>query len=355
MDTWKKVIFLQKTQCVGMKNRDSPAHGLYTVEIRLTKNCNLTCRHCSVSAGKVAEDELNLEEITGVIDEISEMGVHYLVLTGGEPLLFKKLSKVLDCAVSRSLKVSIDTNGILLSKKKALELKKSGISTIQVSLDGMEKTHDKIRGSRAFEMAVKGIKNSVDAGVYTTINFTASKMNKDDLPEVILLAKELRVDALTLERFVPIGRGGEINEQMLTSQGFKECLKTLLDEKVLRTNSTDPLSIFLKPDVLNKYSTEELNSRICGGCTAGIAALTISYDGSVYLCPKLEVKYGNIRDSSLLEIWTGGEIGPVRFRELGGKCGACRWKNLCGGCRAAAKAVYGDYLGYDPTCFVEEC
>jgi radical SAM protein with 4Fe4S-binding SPASM domain len=331
-----------------------PENGLYTAEIRLTKACNLSCRHCSVSAGAKCEDELTFEELKEIINQLSDLGAIYVVFTGGEPLLNNNLTHLVQYAVSKGLRVSIDTNGTLLSSEKAVALKNAGVSAIQVSIDGDRTVHDSIRGKGAFEKAVNGIRNSIQREIYTTINFTISRLNQNDLPSVIKLSKELGAKKLTMERFTPTGRGKGIMEMALDPKEFKNSLKTLSNAKGIITNSTDPLTVFTKEGLLQSYSDDELRERVCGGCTAGIAAITISYDGEVYPCPKLEIPCGNIRNSRLLDIWLESQpIKDLRFRRLKGRCGRCDWKNLCGGCRAVAGAVKGDYLETDPTCFVE--
>ncbi len=330
-----------------------PEHGLYTAEIRLTKECNLRCVHCSANAGIRGDFELGTEEVKEVLEQLAEVGALYIVFTGGEPLLRDDLMKLVKHSTALGLRTSVDSNGTLLTAEKAAILKGSGVSTVQISIDGSEKLHDSIRGAGAFKRAVEGIRNSMDAGVYTTINFTISRMNMGEIPAVVRLARELGVNGLTTERFAPIGRGDRIKEELLRPDEFKKSLANIFAADI-RSRCTDPLGILLRPDVKNGYTPEELQKNICGGCTAGIAAITISYDGEVYPCPKLEVSCGNIRDSPLLDIWLESEtLKPLRFRRLKGRCGTCGLKNLCGGCRAIAYAVHGDYLQTDPTCFVE--
>jgi radical SAM protein with 4Fe4S-binding SPASM domain len=337
-----------------MERQIQPEHGLYTAEIRLTRACNLSCRHCSVAAGKKAEDELSTEEIMDLVDQLSDMGVLYVVFTGGEPMLHRDIFSLIGYAASKGLRVFIDTNGTLLSKEKVKALKEAEASTVQVSIDGARKTHDSIREDGSFEKAIVGIKNSIEEGIHTSVNFTVSRLNQDDLPYLIDLAKDLGVEALTMERFAPMGRGEEIKDALQDPEEFKQSLEALFAAEDIKTNSTDPLAVFVKKGLLETYSKKEVKGRICGGCSAGIAALTISYDGEVYPCPKLEVSCGNIRSSTILDIWlNNGTIRNLRFRKFKTSCGACEWKNLCGGCRAVAHAVSGDYLAEDPTCFVE--
>jgi radical SAM protein with 4Fe4S-binding SPASM domain len=332
-----------------------PEHGLYTAEIRLTRACNLSCIHCSVSAGKKGEDELTTSEVENIINQLSDMGSQYLVFTGGEPLLRGDVDVLVRLAVEKGLRVSIDTNGLLLSDERVRALKKAGVSTVQVSLDGLESIHDSIRGSGSFKKAVAGIICSLNEGIYTSVNFTVSRLNQNDLAELIDFAKELGIDSLTMERFTPTGRGDQIKPMIQSPGEFRKSIETLISAKDIRTNSTDPMAIFFKQKTIERYSEEDLATRICGGCTAGIAAITISYDGEVYPCPKLEISCGNIRKDELLDVWLKNQIiRALRSRSLKGSCGSCKFKNLCGGCRAVASAIHGDYMGTDPGCFITE-
>ncbi len=337
-----------------VNERSRPVQGLYTAEIRLTRACNLSCRHCSVRAGEAGLNELTSKEVKNLIAQLAEMDARYLIFTGGEPLLREDVAELTQFAASRGLRVSIDTNGVLLSKEKSRDLRRAGVSTIQVSIDGSRKTHDYIRGKGAFEKATEGISNAVSEGLYTSVNFTVSRLNQKELPPVIQFSKSLGAKALTMERLAPVGRGSNLKKEAQSPEEFKESLKILFNETDLKTNSTDPLAVFMKKEVLKSYREEDLFDRIRGGCTAGIAALTISSDGEVYPCPKLELSCGNVRDSGLKVIWLESPVlKKLRFRELKGTCGICRWKNLCGGCRAVAQAYSGDCLNQDPGCFIE--
>lgn len=331
----------------------TPEHGLYTAEIRLTKNCNLSCRHCSVNAGPSEETFLELDSVKEFLDQLAKMEVPYVVFTGGEPLLYEDLPELVEYASRLGLHPSVDTNGSLLSRDLAKSLKDGGVEVIQISLEGSKNTHERIRGKGSFEKALKGIENALEAGLYTTINFTISRLNKDELPLLIELAKKLGVQRVSMERLAPIGRGERLSKELLSPEEFRMSLITLFQVQDMQVSSTDPLALFLKKKVLERYSEDDLNSRICGGCTAGVAALTISYDGEVYPCPKLEISCGNAKNQSLMDIWYGSPVlQDLRYRRLRGRCEPCRFRNLCGGCRAVAHGATGDHLGSDPTCFI---
>lgn len=331
--------------------RSAPKHGLYLVEIRLTKACNLACRHCSVSAGDGGEDELTTGEIKDLLNSLKEMDVRYVTFTGGEPLLRTDLHEIIEYAEGLGLSTAMDTNGILLSSEMVDALKKAGLRHVQVSIDGVEETHDSIRGKGSFEKAVTGVKNSVAAGIRTTINFTVSGHNMNEVEDVVRIGEELRVDLVSMERFIPTGRGQAMEGADLSSGEFKDVLEgffSLGERYSIGLNTTDPLRAVVLGDDPNRCL-----DRICGGCTAGIAGLTVSFGGVVLTCPKVPVSVGNIKDRSIEEIWLENQaLTPLRTRQFKGRCQTCPMINLCGGCRAAALARSGDWLEEDPQCWM---
>ncbi len=324
--------------------------GLIALEIRVTKACNLKCSHCSVEAGEAEHDELGRSEIKDILEQAKELGAVYVTFTGGEPLIRSDITKLIKYASSIGLKPNIDTNGTLLTAEKAEALKRAGIEVVQISIDGREEVHDRIRGEGSFKAALAGVENALNAGLHVNINFTLSKANLEEVEHVVVLAQTLGVRSLSLERFVPVGRGSQ--EYELSPQEFRQALRrffSLANFVGVRLTTTDPLRVLFDERLIKLYE-EEMKHRVCGGCTAGIAALTVSYDGEVYPCPKLEVSLGNIRKTSLRDIWENSELlWKLRSREF--ECSGCRYINLCGGCRAASYAK-GNLMSRDPQCWM---
>ena len=137
--------------------------------------CNLRCRHCSVIERPASS--MSFDEAKEVIDTFYSEGGRCLYLEGGEPLLWKDKAFTTEDIVNYAKKkgylaVIIYTNGTL-----ALE---SAADTIFVSVDGMLKTHDSLRG-KSFERIMNNIKDSNHRSIY--INYTINSVNKDDISE----------------------------------------------------------------------------------------------------------------------------------------------------------------------------
>jgi len=155
---------------------------------KLTYKCNLRCKMCPF--WKRSSMDSSLEKEKAILKQIHSSGVCGIAFEGGEPLLRNDLVKILAFSRSLPLQTSLVTNGTLL-ESRIDEISPYVNGAIYVSLDGLEKTHDTIRGvSGCFKKAIKGIIASKDK-VSVTINTTIMAENLHEIEDVVNLAKEL--------------------------------------------------------------------------------------------------------------------------------------------------------------------
>jgi radical SAM family uncharacterized protein len=157
---------------------------------KLTYNCNLKCKMCPF--WKRSSQDLSLEKEKAILRQIYDSGVFGIAFEGGEPLLRKDLVEILAYSRSLPLHTSLITNGTLL-KSRIDEIAPYINGVVYVSLDGLEKTHDMIRGvSGCFKKAEQGI-NAAKQKVPVTINTTIMAENLHEIEDVVRLAKEMGV------------------------------------------------------------------------------------------------------------------------------------------------------------------
>ena len=151
----------------------------------ITRACNLKCIHCYAHAVEKSYDkELDRRQALGVIDDLAGFGVPVILFSGGEPLIRSDLNELAAYAVDKGMRAVISTNGTLITKEKANDLKKIGLSYVGVSLDGMEDINDRFRMKKgAFTEALKGIRNCQDAGLKVGLRFTINRMNMKEIPQ----------------------------------------------------------------------------------------------------------------------------------------------------------------------------
>ncbi|MDD3221786.1 MAG: GTP 3',8-cyclase MoaA [Clostridia bacterium] len=189
--------------------QDAYGRKIEYLRISITERCNLRCQYCmpvdGASGGK--EQLLRMDEILRVVQTGAKLGIRYIKVTGGEPLVRK------DCVeLIRGLKgipgiekVTLTTNGVLL-KERLQELEAAGVDGINVSLDSMdEDSYYRLTGKDCLAQVLSGIKAAASTDIPVKINCVSIKGQKD-WKQILLLAKELPVDVRFIE-MMPLGLG----------------------------------------------------------------------------------------------------------------------------------------------------
>lgn len=339
----------------------------------ITRSCNLACMHCRASAlHGPYPNELTTDECLNLVDQIREVGTPILILTGGDPLQRPDVFEIAEYAGKKGFRVVMSPNGTTLTPDVARKMFQAGIRRISISLDFPNaEQHDKFRGvPGAFDGAVQGIRNAREAGIEIQINTTVTRLNADQLEEMIAFAQKLGAVAFHPFLLVPTGRGKEIARMELPPEEYERCLNWIYDKQKELGDR-----MFFKPTDVPHYwrvraQRAALDGTACApsghphphatggfnamtrGCLAGTGFCFISHVGDVQPCGYFDVPAGNIRKESFKEIWNHSKL----FNELRdisllkGKCGICEFKRLCGGCRARAYEATGDYLAEEPYC-----
>ena len=150
--------------------------------VMLNRRCNLRCEFCEHWHHR---DELPKEAVDSLIDQAPGVGVKLLVLTGGEPFLRKDLFDIIDHARSRDITVNITTNGTLLQQRIRL-LADHPPHSLSVSIDGLDDTHDRLRGRPGTaKRAWKGIERVLkDTDIAMNVYFVVTRHNVHELTAV---------------------------------------------------------------------------------------------------------------------------------------------------------------------------
>jgi radical SAM protein with 4Fe4S-binding SPASM domain len=344
-----------------------------------THKCNLKCKHCYSDSGAIREEELTTQEAKDVVDQIADAGVTALAFSGGEPLTRSDFFEVARYAADRGLYTSVATNGTLLSKETVQKLKAAKVNYLDISIDGAcAKTHDEFRGvPGAFDKAIAGLKNCIEADLCVCIATTATKNNLEEMPAIIDLAEELGAERFTNFNFVPAGRGKEHYEQDPSPEEREKLMRYLLARMSKGCKSTilttAPQLARVGIQCQGPEGTGEVTMSMAhlqtvkvtkkaapladfvGGCGAGRLYCSLSPKGDVHPCVFLPVNVGNLKTEKFQNIWLNAPLfNAFRNRaNLKGACGKCAYKYICGGCRARSSAYHnGDMLNSDPGCIM---
>lgn len=339
----------------------------------ITRECNLACKHCYMDARGPHPDEWTLDEGMRFIDEMAQLEIPMLIVTGGEPLASRNFFPYAFYAKSKGVRMVISTNGTLITPAMARLLKLADIRYVGVSLDAASpQIHDKFRGVRgAFKRALDGLRNAREAGLKTGLRITVNKSNWQEVPKLIDLCVKENIPRFCLYHLVPSGRGENIADWDITKEQRLEVLKTLYDkaielrDKEIEILTTDsPMDGVYILERLKKEDPERVPAvrellKIAGGCSIGNKVANVDYLGNVNPCHFAAHKtVGNVKKTPFNELWNvcpNDLLIDLRNQKekLKGKCGICDYKDVCGGCRQKAFHFRGDFLEEDPTCIYD--
>ncbi|ASJ07751.1 hypothetical protein A3L11_00305 [Thermococcus siculi] len=345
---------------MGYKLRD--------LTIEVTRKCPLKCLFCSSGSSPSADETLDYNEVTSIIDEALSLGVESISFSGGEPFVYPHLFEAIEYIKNHdnSVEVVIYTSGNIFEEDKRVSLSKellknakdAGTDKIVFSLHGCKEEHDTLTGVRgSFENVIRSMLNAKSLDINLEVHFVPTRLNYKSIKNVAGLLLALGIPSLHILRFVPQGRGKEYRASLqltwkeeLELREIVESIKKQMDIEVYTGAHYNAL--FLDPEIARKHS-----------CTAGIEKATVMPDGGVVPCSALKDHefwhhVDSIREKPLSEIWNSSDVFVTTrnyligvFKE--GPCSRCPLKNVCkGGCLAQRLVVDKDNpISYpDPLC-----
>lgn len=301
--------------------------------IEVTHNCPLFCKHCFLNAGKKGIS-MELKELQKICKEIIALGVDMIQLTGGEPLIYPGIEKIISYICESNTKLFIATSGMIISSKiyEYLALIKNTGGWVQVSLDGLEATHNNLRGNpSSYSRAVKFITNLISKEVEVQV---ATCVTTESINEVEDLCKKVKDWGVRVHRIGVVSERGRAKENEIhSSVEFRKKVKNIknnLKEKYSSPNFT--ISGFeneIKPEM-----QRNIKSKNCG---AGYRTLKISPDYNIHPCPMMNLPLGNLKNMTLVDFIKKNSHLFAKLESPSEKyCMNCSNFPLCKGCMAEA-------------------
>ena len=182
-----------------------------SLNLEITSSCNWKCEFCS-AANKPnirRKGYQSLENFKSVIDELSRAEVLRVNLFGGEPFLHPHITEIAEYANDSGLFVGFTSNGSRIDETMVDELLPHVIGG-SISIHGLRDTHEKVTGvQHSFEKSVKALEIMSDAGLESSICYTLTNRNKDELEAYCdyFFNRFETVKYLGVNRFIPQGRG----------------------------------------------------------------------------------------------------------------------------------------------------
>lgn len=269
------------------------------VTIGVTGRCQCRCVHCSaVDAGSQAPP-LSLDEVRRVVAESVALGVTNVTFTGGEPLLREDLEALVATVPAREAVSLVFTNGIGLTPGRARQLKDAGLWGVQVSLDSPEEeAHDRLRGwPGCFEAVRAGVAAARAAGLLVGLSTyaTSGSVRDGHLARIAELGASWGAHELTVFDALPSGRLRGREALLLSSESRQRLVQDGLE---LRARYRGRMHV-----VTQSWTNSAKGFARFIGCLAGHYQFHVTADGRFRPCDFTPLSIGNVRVSSVPELW----------------------------------------------------
>lgn len=328
----------------------------------LTLACDQKCIHCGSRAGAARADELTTEECIDLVRQLRALGVGEVTLLGGEVYLRPDFVLVVRAIREAGMACAITTGARMLTRERIAAMTEAGVSSVNISIDGMRETHDRLRGvTGSWDRAFAAISDLRAAGVAVHVNTQINRLSMADLDPLLHELHAAGIRGWQLQITAPFGNAGDHPEILLQPYMYIELFERL-DALVL---AAARLGVKIWPaNNLGYFGPLEAKLRKLQkrgahykGCGAGRHQIGIEAHGAIKGCPSLggpENIGGNIREHSLRTLWERSEqIAYTRERteaELWGYCAECYYATVCrAGCTATAEPLLGR-PGNNPFC-----
>lgn len=295
-------------------------HHLYSMPVLILmahSRCNCRCLMCDIWKANRNGQEISRETLDANIEAIRQLGVQWVVLSGGEALMHSNLWSLCEALKALNVKITVLSTGLLL-KLRAAEVVQ-WCDEVTVSLDGSRDVHDAIRRvPRAFERLAEGVAavKQLDPTFPVTGRCVIQRENYADLPNIIDAAHDVGLNSISFlsvdvsssafNRAVPWG-DERVDEVALSPNEVVEFEQVV--ERTILERGADFATGFVaeSPDKLRRlprYFTA-LNG---GGdfpetfCNAPWVSAVIETDGAVRPCFFHNAYDGNVNEQPLAEI-----------------------------------------------------
>lgn len=330
-------------------------HPLKQLFWECTLRCNLHCRHCGSDCKMMeGQKDMPLEDFLKVLDSVkSKQNPHktFIIITGGEPLMRQDLEDCGKAIWQREFPWGVVTNGYQLSRERFISLRRSGLHTATVSLDGLEEDHNWQRGHQnSFERASEAIRlmvaeangNQITGGKGTPRTFIfdvvtcVNRRTLKQLPAIRDYLLSLGCRNWRVFTIFPSGRAKKDESLHLTPNELRELMEFIRDTR--KSHKAHPES----PETINvEYGCEGFMGNYEGDirshffhCHAGVTVGSVLSDGSISACPSIRADFhqGNIYKDDFMEVWQR-QFLPYRDHSWlkTGPCKDCEYWRYCQG------------------------
>jgi len=314
---------------------ETDLHPLRYLFVEITQRCNLACRHCGSDCGReLRQGELSTEEwlrFFAYLPQHFDKRKLVLVVTGGEPLCHPELDRLVAGIEAQGLRWGMVSNGWHLSPERLARLLDLGLCSLTISLDGLARWHDWLRGRPgSFQRALRGIAAAVASQrCFIDVVTCVHPGNMEDLPALYGLLQDLGVPAWRLFAIFPKGRAVDQAELRLGAEEMRRLFRFIGEAR----RTTPPG--FVVHFGCEGYLPQEWDVGVRDEpyfCRAGICIASVLSDGAIAACPNIcrTLSQGNVRQDDFAQVWAERyQVFRDRSWMQRGDCAGCSEWGRC--------------------------
>ena len=340
----------------------------FAFQWHITDECDQRCKHCYIFAnGECAGfKRMPWEQMIQVVNQAEalceKLGRQpYFYVTGGDPILHPDFWRLAELLHERGFMWCVMGNPFHLDDEVCARMKALGCRKYQLSLDGLESTHDYFRKPGSFAETMRAIECLKRAGIWVAIMNTVSSVNARELPQLIDLVADLGVDVFAFGRYCPTS-GQKRDEFHMEPLEYRKVLLAAQERMDYHQSHGCKTFFQLKDHLWTLLRWEQGRFKIpegakpgviYGGCHCGTGHMTVLPTGDVYACRRMESKVGNIAENTLEELFFSSAMEEKREFDKFEKCSKCELFGWCRGCPAVTHGYTGNMYAADPQCWKE--
>ncbi len=319
----------------------------FSLQWHITNACDLKCKHCY---DRTQRSPLTFDDAVAVLDNLYDFCKEHFVsghvsFTGGNPFLYPRFTDLYRAASERGFALSIlgnPTTRKLVKRILAIQPPRY----FQVSLEGLKKHNDEIRGPGNYERVMKFLGTLKGLGVSSSVMLT---LTRDNLNQILPLADRLRglTGSFTFNRLSRVGEGAKL--ELPDKESYIEFLEAYAE-------ATEQNPILDYKDNLFSILRCDRGERLLDGCTgygcgAAFNFIAVLPDGEAHACRKFPSPIGNVQQQRIADIYDSQ--AAQKYRAGCRACDGCAIRHACGGCLAISYGFEQDiYSEKDPHCFM---
>lgn len=184
--------------------------GQPTVQLHPTRRCNLCCLHCYSLSSQEERDQLPYQGLADALTDAQAQGYAVASFSGGEPILYADLGRLLRHAKQLGMRTTVTSNGMLLTDARMAML--AGCTDVlAISLDGVPDSHNRMRASdHAFDRMRANLDRVRSSGINFGFIFTLTQYNVNEIDWAAQFALEQGAKLFQIHPLEEVGRAAEV-------------------------------------------------------------------------------------------------------------------------------------------------